>query len=410
MKILMVHKYLYAGGGADIYMLELGKYFSEHGHEVQYFGMADEKNIVGNAAESYTCNIDFHRKSIKTLAYPFKIIYSCEARVKIRAVLEDFKPDIVHLHNINFQLTPSIIYEIKKYNIPIVITVHDAQIVCPCHKLYTETLKKPCMACVDGGKYINCIKYRCSFNSLPKSILAAVEAYYYHTRKTYDLIDRYICVSDFMKSVFARGGIDERKMSVLPVSSRFQKATSVTPVSGEKYVLYFGRMIEVKGIRTLFKACSALPDIRFKMVGSGPLEEEARQLPNVECLGFRNGSELESIISKAAFTICPSEWYENSPATIVESQALGVPVVGARIGGIPEKIEDGRTGLLFESGNVEDLKKTIQTLYRNDKLIAEMRANCLDTLLVVGLPEYCDMVLGVYREAGASTETCKCVK
>jgi Glycosyltransferase len=404
MKILMAHKFLYAGGGADIYMLAIGRYLAEHGHEVQYFGMADEKNIVGNAAGSYTENIDFHKKSSRSLFYPFKIIYSREARTKIRAVLEKFNPDIVHIHNINFQITPSILYEIKKLGIPIVQTVHDAQMACPCHNLYAEKLKKPCTACVDSGRYINCIRYRCSFGSLPKSIVAAMESYYYHFRKTYDLIDRFICVSEFMQDILIRNGMDVGKLLVLPVASRFAKAEAVSPVADNKYVLYFGRMVEVKGVRTLLQVCRALPDFHFKMIGTGPLETEVKRLPNVEWMGFKDNDELKSIISQAAFTVCPSEWYENSPATIVESQAQGVPVIGARIGGIPEKIEEGKTGLLFESGNIADLKEKIQKLYQNDSLLFEMRANCLNAKRVVCLPEYCDMVVSVYHEVMAESK------
>lgn len=135
MKILLVNKYLYRKGGAETYFIKLGEYLKSLGNEVEYFGMADERNCVGNRVEAYTENIDFHKKSLKHITYPFKIIYSVNARKQIRKVLSDFKPDVVHLNNFNYQLTPSIIYEIKKHNIPIVYTAHDVQLVCPNHKL-----------------------------------------------------------------------------------------------------------------------------------------------------------------------------------------------------------------------------------------------------------------------------------
>ncbi|MDE5680517.1 MAG: glycosyltransferase, partial [Lachnospiraceae bacterium] len=147
MKILMVNKFLYPNGGSETYIFELGKELTRQGHQVEYFGMEHENRIVGNHAESYTSNMDFHTGKLQKLMYPFKIIYSCEARKKIRAVLRDFKPDIVHLNNFNYQLTPSIIYEIKAHKIPIVFTAHDYQLVCPNHMMINGRTGKNCEKC-----------------------------------------------------------------------------------------------------------------------------------------------------------------------------------------------------------------------------------------------------------------------
>ena len=135
MRILMVNKYLWQKGGAETYVLKLGAQLSAMGNEVEYFGMADGRNTVGNSVGAYAAGIDFHSASLKYLTYPFRIIYSRRAAKKIRAVIESFKPDAVHLNNFNYQLTPSIIYEIKRHNIPIIYTAHDVQLVCPNHKL-----------------------------------------------------------------------------------------------------------------------------------------------------------------------------------------------------------------------------------------------------------------------------------
>ena len=129
MKILMVNKFLYPRGGSESYMLKLSQELKSQGHEVQYFGMYDEKNTVGNSLGLYTSNMDFHSKGLSRFIYPFKIIYSKEAYKKIGKVLDDFKPDVVHMNNINFQITPSIIYAIKKRNITLVQTVHDYQMI-----------------------------------------------------------------------------------------------------------------------------------------------------------------------------------------------------------------------------------------------------------------------------------------
>ena len=115
MKVLIVNKFLYPNGGSETYIFEIGKQLKKMGHEVDYFGMEHEGRIVGNNAGRYTSSMDFHSGALSRLLYPFKIIYSVEARKKIRLVLDDFKPDVVHLNNFNFQITPSIIYEIRKW-------------------------------------------------------------------------------------------------------------------------------------------------------------------------------------------------------------------------------------------------------------------------------------------------------
>lgn len=203
MKVLMVNKFLYPNGGSETYIFRLGEELTRLGNEVQYFGMEHEGRIVGNRAGCYTSDMDFHGGGLQKLVYPFKIIYSVEARRKIRRVLEDFQPDVVHLNNFNFQLTPSILYEINRYSrkrkkIRIVFTAHDCQLVCPNHLMRIPATGENCERCIDG-KFGNCIRHRCIHNSLVKSILGSMEGYLYRILKTYRLIDCVICPSYFME-------------------------------------------------------------------------------------------------------------------------------------------------------------------------------------------------------------------
>jgi len=375
MKILMVNKFLYPNGGSETYVFKLGEYLTSIGHEVQYFGMEDEKNIVGNNVGSYTSKMDFHGGSIAKLVYPFKIIYSFEARKKIRKVLNDFKPDVVHLNNINFQLTPSVIYEVCKRNIPLFQTVHDPQIVCPNHRLYIEEKEIVCDKCV-SGRYTNCMKNKCLDNSTMKSFIAMVESYIYHKLKTYNKIDRYICPSTFMAGKLIAGGINSSKINVMYNFSDKVIAACQHKLKDE-YVLYFGRISIEKGIKTLIQVCKELPEIKFIFAGSGPLTNSLLGIKNIEYVGFRKGKELQSLIEKAAFTVYPSEWYDNCPLSIIESQAYGTPVIGADIGGIPELIVHNHTGLIFESGNKLELKKAIKHLYSDNDLEKQMIKECL---------------------------------
>ena len=400
MKVLMVNKFLYPNGGSETYIFEIGKQLQKMGHEVQYFGMEHEGRIAGNRVNSYTSNMDFHGSKLSKLLYPFKIIYSREARKKIRAVLEDFKPDVVHLNNINFQITPSILYEIKKYEkdtenkVKIIATAHDYQWVCPNHMLYIPHKEEICERCT-GGNYSNCSKYKCIHNSRVKSILGSVESYYYHLRKTYGLIDKIISPSEFLKKQLAK---DEMMKDRLVAMHNFvtvcKEDIDSLKYEKEDYVLYFGRYAKEKGIETLLKVCELLPDIPFVFAGSGPLEDMVNQSKNVKNVGFQKGKDLQELIVKARFSIYPSEWYENCPFSIMESQMYGTPVIGAAIGGIPELIQAGVNGELFESGNVEALKEKIEMLWQDREQSKKYSENC-KKIQYDTVEEYCVKLLKI---------------
>jgi len=401
MKVLIVNKFLYPNGGSETYIFEIGKQLQKMGHEVQYFGMEHKGRIVGNHVDSYTSNMDFHGSKLFKLLYPFKIIYSTEARKKIRAVLDDFKPDIVHLNNINFQITPSILYEIKKYEkdtkrrVKIIATAHDYQWVCPNHMMYIPHKEEICERCT-GGKYSNCAKYRCIHNSRVKSILGSMESYLYHFRKTYGLIDTIICPSGFLQKQLAK---DKTMAGKLVAMHNFvtisKEETEALNYEKEDYVLYFGRFAKEKGIETLLKVCEQLPKIPFVFAGSGPLEDIVNQSANIKNVGFQKGKALQELIAKAQFSIYPSEWYENCPFSVMESQMYGTPVIGAAIGGIPELIQEGINGDLFESGNADDLKKKIEALWLDKERLKKYSENCRKGQYD-GTKEYCEKLLEIY--------------
>lgn len=397
MKILMVNKFLYPHGGSETYVFDLGKQLAQMGHEVQYFGMDSKDRIVGNRADSYTASMDFHTTGLQKLLYPFKIIYSIEARRKIRLVLDDFKPDVVHLNNINFQLTPSIIEEIRKWErtaahkVKIVYTAHDAQWVCPNHLLMIPETKELCMKC-RTGKYTECTKNRCIHNSRVKSLLGTIEAYFYRLRKTYEKVDTVICPSNFMREVLASNpAISDR----LIVMHNYCSVKSQTVYEKKDYVLYYGRYSEEKGISTLLQVCRELPEIDFVFAGDGPLKEAVEKLQNVRNLGFLHGDELYKVIGEARFVVVPSIWYENCPFTVIESQCLGTLVIGSDLGGIPELIEVGKTGELFEAGNTEQLRRLIYRIW-NDKIKCQEYSKNCHLIPRFSLEKYCGQLIRYY--------------
>ena len=394
MKILMISNMLFPVGGVETYMIAIGQNLQQMGHQVEYFGMKDERNVVGNKYGIYKNNVDFRKKDLRILKYPFSVLFSIDARKKIRKLLKLYSPDIVHLNTINFNITPSIIPIINRHKIPIIKTIHDAQIACPNHRLFIEHRMEPCTRCIQGN-YFNCIKNKCVWNSRSKSILAAFESSFYRFYKTYHKIDMYILPSKFMMKIHEANGIPSEKMVHLVNFSRMNEQLN-SSIEKEDYVLYFGRISVEKGIRTLISVAKKLQHIRFVFVGTGPLVNELRFIDNIEYLGFKTGKELNSLIMKAMFSIYPSEWYENSPLSVIESQALGTPVIAAKIGGIPELISND-TGLLFNSGDPIDLEEKINVLYNNDTLLKHMTEECKRNTFILDVNQYCNELVKTYE-------------
>ena len=397
MKILMVNKFLYQNGGSETYIFKLGEALQKKGHEVQYFGMEHKDRIVGNHAQCYTSNMDFHTGRLQKLLYPFRIIYSAEAKRKMGAVLRDMQPDVVHLNNINFQLTPSVIYAVRAYEkkagrrVKIVYTAHDYQWVCPNHMMRIPATGQICFACRDG-QFGNCSKNRCIHNSRIKSLLGTIEAKYYAKRRTYSLVDVIICPSEFMKKQLDTNPLLADKTVMM---RNFIEKDADKVVKGENkrdYVLYFGRFSQEKGTQTLLESCSALRQIPFVFAGSGPLQDRVEQAENVENRGFVTGDALKDLIAGARFSVYPSEWYENGPFSVMESLMYGTPVLVSDLGGAPELVQAGKTGEIFRGGDVEELTEHIRELWENPQLCQEYSENCkqinFDTV-----EEYCDKIV-----------------
>lgn len=392
MKILMVNKFLYPNGGSETYIFRLGEQLQKLGMEVQYFGMEDKRNIVGNNIGSYTSNMDFHSGKLSKLLYPLKIIYSLEAKRAIRRVLEDFQPDAVHLNNFNYQLTPSILYEIRRFEkkrkkpIKILFTAHDYQLICPNHLMRCPGTEVNCSKCV-GGKYGNCIKGKCIHNSALKSILGAAEGWIYRYLKTYRKIDMVICPSSFMQEQMEKHpDLKGRTVLIRNFTTISGRGEGKAPEK-EDYIVYFGRYSKEKGMGTLLNVCKELSEIPFVFAGAGPYEEQMKGIKNIRNMGMLGEEEVKAVVEKARFSIYPSEWYENCPFSVMESIQYGTPVIGADIGGIPELVRDGVTGTVFPSGSKEQLKdKILELWHSNDKVMAYSR-NCLKTSFI-SLEEY----------------------
>ena len=398
MKILMVNKFLYPRGGSESYMLYLGEYLKKQGHEIEYFGMYDEHNTVGNSAGLYTQNMDFHSEGLGRFLYPFKIIYSFEAKKKIMQVIDNFKPDIVHMNNINFQLTPSIIYGIKKKGIPVVQTVHDYQMICPNHLLYNFDKNVPCEKCT-GGSHINCIKNKCIHGSLVKSIIGVIEAKFYNFLKTYKKVDLYVCPSNFLRNklISSKNFYEGKTLTI----HNFINKEKFSGFDGEKdnYIVYVGRLSKEKGVEHIAETAKHLPEYTFVVAGSGPDEDILKNVPNIKLAGFLTGDKLTELVGRAKVLLLPSVCYENCPLSILEAHAMGVPVVTMNSGGMAELVKDGVTGSLVNEPTAGGIALKIKEILENEDYYNTLIENCKNEKdNILSVETYCEILLKEYEK------------
>lgn len=365
MKILQINKYLKIVGGAETYMFQLSNALKELGHEVKFWGMEDKDNLVCDFPESEAKNIDYSKQGLlQKLSSAVDTIYSKTNKKSIAKVLDLYKPDIVHIHNYNFQLTPSILPEIKKRGIKVVQTVHDSQMVCPYHRLYNFQRDEVCTKCVTGS-FTNCIKDKCFDGSIFKSTLGALESGFYHHFKYYEkYIDTYISPSKFLASLLSNR--ITQKIEIIPNFTEVMQIDKENSNS-KKYYLYYGRVSDEKGVLELIDIFQETT-LQLIIIGKGPIEEEVRKkatnIDNIEFIGPKYGKELFELVKNSKYVVQSSKWYENCPMTIIESFALDVPVIGSNHSGFKDLIKEGETGYLLD---FTDKTKSIQKLNKIDK-------------------------------------------
>lgn len=370
MRILFANKFFYLRGGSEQVFFQERNFMINSGHSVFDFSMHNEKNIPSKYSQHFVPHIDYKQSGnfANKIRKAFNFIHSREAVSIISELILRYRPQIAHLHNIYHQLTPSIIPILKSAGIKIVLTLHDAKLVCPAYLMLSHG--KICSAC-KGGNFYKVITTRCQ-DSLFKGLLLSAEAYWHKWKGSYDQVDHFISPSRFYAELVSRFQVPYRRISVIPNGVDINRFTPT--YKDEDYILYFGRLSNEKGIQTLLKAHSRLKEnMPLKIAGTGPLEEEMKlRFKNAEFLGYKSGEELISLINSASFVVVPSEWHENCSMVVLEAMALGKPVVGARIGGIPEQIEDGKSGCLFEMGNMAELASKMEKLIGEPNLRKKM--------------------------------------
>ena len=360
MRILLANKFYYRRGGDCIYMLNLEQLLNAHGHETAVFAMQYPDNLPTPWSKYFPSEIRFSPGPgmVEAFLRPFG---TREVKRKFNALLDDFKPDVVHLNNIHSQLSPIIAELAHKRGIKVVWTIHDYKLLCPRYDCLRNGTSI-CEECFTDKHKV--LEYKCMKSSRTASFLAYREALKWNRRRLEDCSDLFVCPSQFMADKMAQGGFCKKKLHTLCNFIDVEKCKKSSYTEKEDYYCFIGRISHEKGVQTLIEAANQLP-YRLKIIGGGPLEGKIKSLanPDIEFMGFRQWEEIKEIAGRARFSVIPSEWYENNPLSVIEAQCLGTPVLGARIGGIPELIEEGVSGLCFESKNVEDLKDKIKDMF-----------------------------------------------
>lgn len=356
-RLLSINNYHYRRGGADIVYLEHAALFESLGWETAYFAMQHPKNLASDWSEFFVEEIELgHSYPLASrIVKTSKAIYSFEARRKLARLLERFRPTIAHLHNIYHHISPSILSILRGAGVPVVLTAHDLKIACPNYRMLSGN--EICERC-KGGRFHNVVLQGCVHESRLASAIVAVEATTHRLLGSYrDNVDRIVVPSRFFVDKFVEWGWEAERFVHIP---NFVEAERFDPQfePGQAF-LYFGRLSSEKGLATLIHAAAA-SGVKLRVVGTGPDEQSLRGLAaslggEVEFLGYRTGNDLHDLVRASRAVVLPSEWYENAPLSVLESFAMGKPVIGARIGGIPEMVEPGVTGWLFRSGDVQEL-------------------------------------------------------
>lgn len=374
MNILLVNKFHYLKGGSEAVYFKHQELLRNAGHNVTCFSMKSTSNISCRDEVTFINHVDYNNGGIASkVKNASKILYSLEAKRKMGELLDEHEIDIAHFHIFQHQISPSVFHTLKKRNIPIVLTIHDLKVACPVYTMFNNG--KVCEKCI-GGSYIHCTINKCAKGSLFSSAVFTAEMYLHKWLKIYDLVDKYVVVSEFYKKKLVESGISEERIEYIPNPVDMGNSDLICENRG--YVLFFGRLSEEKGIYTYLEAALENPSIDHYVVGTGPLEQQLKDwcdnnsVINVVFTGYKTGSDLETIIREAACSVVPSLWYENAPMSILESYEFGTPVVGSNIGGIPELIDDGIDGFLFEINDVKSLSNKVRRLVENPEFSLNM--------------------------------------
>lgn len=368
MKVLQLNNFEAIGGGSDrVYQLTT-RMLLDRGHEVATLSCGEQSFDSRKTTVLFPRNGYFNANPFRTLSNIRNFFYRPEAGEAIEDLVHSFKPDIAHLHIFYGQLSSSVISALQRLQVPCVMTVHEYRLLCPISTLYTQR-KGICEICASGEKR-HAITLRCNRNSIFASALSAGESWVRDRYFNYlDHIAHFFMVSEFCREKHIEYLPGIRQQSSVLYNFIRDGDVSETPecVAPGAPFLYAGRLSHEKGVALLCSAFRNRAHLRLRIAGDGPLAESLKtdfvDCANIEFLGKLNAVALKQEMRHAKFSIVPSEWYENNPMSVLESFGAGTPVIGADIGGIPELVLPGLTGLIFAPSDTASLLRALDDAY-----------------------------------------------
>jgi len=380
MRILFCNTYLYRRGGAEVSFFELAELLSLKGHEIVFFGMEDPKNEVSEGSSYFVSNLEFGDYRLRSMLWNTRalrrVLYSHEAASNVRRLIQKTGPDLAYVNNIAHHISPSILDVFREFRLPVMMSVRDYKIICPNSVLLNRS--GICEKC-KGERYYNSLIHRCKRDSLIPSAVACLEAYLHRHRRTYDSVSAFLAPSQFCKEKLAQFGVSKKRIFVVP---NFIKPEDfpLESVTSEPFCVYFGRLSREKGLRVLIEAAKICGH-RLLIIGDGELkpslEHYAEELgaANVSFRDRMGFDELIATVRASLFTVFPGLCYETFGRSVLESFALGKPVVASRIGAIEELVDDGIDGLLCEPGSCEELAEKMSFMYTSKSVAEKMGQN-----------------------------------
>ena len=367
MHILQAHKFFYPRGGAEVIFFETIEGLRDRGHEVSEFSMHHPKNLASAYSRYFVSELP-ELSGPQTFGESWKsfrrLFYSAEVETNLTELIKIATPQIAHLHNVYHHLSASLFKTLKKNKIPIVLTVHDVQPMCPNHRMMRGTDDTLCERCYRHC-YYNCLRYRCINRSLTRSAAGALEAYYYYLNSIWFMVDRFICPSHFIMDKLVAWGFPKEKMRLLP--NPYRVPAEVLPLGN--VVLFMGRLHREKGLKVLLEAAKILREVNFVIAGTGPEEKYVddfiikNSLLNVRRVGFVSAGKWQEEMSRAKIVTVPSNFYEICSVTVLEAMGAGRLVVASDRGGNTEMIRDGVNGFLIKPEDPAALVWAIRRAY-----------------------------------------------
>lgn len=392
MRVLQISHYNHIIGGSDAVFFATSDLLENAGHDVVRFCMDHPDNLPSPWAGYFPKGADTRTAPLgDTLRY----FYNSQARKNLKRLLQDVGPvDVAHLHIYHGKQTPAILPVLRAHGIPIVQSLHEYKLACPVYTLQRNGT--PCEDCVTGSP-LNALRYRCKDGSLLRSAVMLAEMASARILGDVRLVDRFICVSDFQRRIMERAGLPQDKLTRL--HNFVDQNSSGIPSGHGGYLLYIGRIEELKGISTLVSVARNTGH-RLVIAGTGgwteDLQSKIKGYPNIDYVGFQKGQQLHQLISRARAVVVPSQWYENCPMSVLEAKALGRPIIGAAIGGIPELVRDGVDGFLFAPGDETSLTQALGRLDRADH--ARLSTNAVqDAAIRFSAETHLDALLSIYQ-------------